>query len=715
MLGYFVLFSFLSVLTSNAGKIRYADRHGSTTILISPLHVGSSVKTAVIKATRSELTAPKKKHVAYLVASTKGAKPNVHAILKGLRSRGLIKDWMVALKSLCVTHRLLMEADPSFAQACARTTVVLQADFADVKDPAGIRQSEWIRIYSRYLEHKVKIIRTFNVQFEDMPDQVLDYDFDKLFPALKHMLVQLAYILEFEKRLPMLDNAITKTSFGMVLRDAINLYGALLKGFLRVTEEYREMSRSEVEDAADLYEKFIDYSERLVEDFFPKCKSFLRKMPNFDPAPEAMLKELDNFARDQAPENPPAGRKMRIMAAREGNPMYEKKKSSRSKDSRVKEVNANDRSSSSRSSSRSGRDRDGDRDQERSRDRGDRNKREDRSRRERSRERKPSSRQRQGSDVSFEDIPASWLADLKPQNSSNTGDRRSANKDKDEYYSDEYSRSEDEAPRDPFDSFQGSARTSEANSFAGGGAGAGIASRPPLSGGFSSPSQAPQQQQQFQQQQFQQQQFQPQQQQQAPPQQFSSGSALTFDPFAPSVSAPSASFGSSNNNASFGYQSQPSASSMDQFNSGQSFNTNNNNRLSGNNFGSNNLDSSSFNASSPSGYSMQPSSAPSGAVAYDPFATLSPAQPQMPQHQQQYQQSQMPPQQQSYMQSPMMSGVSASYDPFSPSRLSMGNSSMSSPAVSSKGPNVLDSYQFDPFKVVNVPNTGSANNSTMDL
>jgi hypothetical protein len=46
---------------------------------------GSSVKTAVIKATRSELAAPKKKHVDYLLASTKGGKPNFAAVLKVVR------------------------------------------------------------------------------------------------------------------------------------------------------------------------------------------------------------------------------------------------------------------------------------------------------------------------------------------------------------------------------------------------------------------------------------------------------------------------------------------------------------------------------------------------------------------------------------------------------------------------------------------------------
>ncbi len=44
------------------------------------------------------------------------------------------------------------------------------------------------------------------------------------------MLVQLKYILEFDKRMGLLTNQITLASFSLILRDSINLYGALMQG-----------------------------------------------------------------------------------------------------------------------------------------------------------------------------------------------------------------------------------------------------------------------------------------------------------------------------------------------------------------------------------------------------------------------------------------------------------------------------------------------------
>jgi hypothetical protein len=73
------------------------------------------------------------------------------------------------LKALAVTHRLLRDADPVFASTCAKTSVTGAQDFADLKSEGSIQQSMWIRVYSKYLEHKVKVINKFGVRKENNP------------------------------------------------------------------------------------------------------------------------------------------------------------------------------------------------------------------------------------------------------------------------------------------------------------------------------------------------------------------------------------------------------------------------------------------------------------------------------------------------------------------------------------------------------------------
>ncbi len=82
--------------------------------------------------------------------------------------------------------------------------------------------------------------------------------------TVQALLAQLTLMLEFEGRMQLLDNAITVASFSLLLRDSMSLYAALMMGFLRVTNEYTEMCKREVEDAADLYEKFVDLSEKVT-------------------------------------------------------------------------------------------------------------------------------------------------------------------------------------------------------------------------------------------------------------------------------------------------------------------------------------------------------------------------------------------------------------------------------------------------------------------
>jgi hypothetical protein len=56
-----------------------------------------------------------------------------------------------------------------------------------------------------------------------MPDKLFSLDYSELFPALKFMLVQLAYILEFQERFSIVDNPITLQTFAMLLRDSVGL------------------------------------------------------------------------------------------------------------------------------------------------------------------------------------------------------------------------------------------------------------------------------------------------------------------------------------------------------------------------------------------------------------------------------------------------------------------------------------------------------------
>ena len=127
------------------------------------------------------------------------------------------------------------------------------------------------------------------------------------------------------------------------------------------------------------------------------------------------------------------------------------------------------------------------------------------------------------------------------------------------------------------------------------------------------------------------------------------------------------------------------------------------------------------------GYAGQSTMSSSAAAPYDPFAagssgSMSSGMGQQSMGQASYSNT-MPVS--GYPAGASGGGVTASYDPFSPSRLSVPQQPPRSPfdptlpAVPKStevGPNVLDSYQFDPFKVVNMGGQGSNSQSGhMDL
>jgi hypothetical protein len=594
---------------------------------------------------------------------------------------------------------------------------------------------------------QVKIIHKFEVQFEEMPWQMQEWDYDKLLIALKFGLVQLALLLEFEERLASLDNPISMQTFAMLLRDSVGLYGALLQGFLRVTEEFRELCRTEAEDAADLYDKFIDYSDRLINSFYPKCGRYTKQLPQFDPAPEAMLKELDRYARDEAPDAPPAGRKARLLdraRLKQPAPM----KGVREFDARDLEDSRGSRRSVGGGAPVSSAPA-------------------PRARGERERNHRDKSARRRGSDdVSFEDIPKSWLAN--PPTSGGVGTNRVSSgrvrKDKGEYdysdeaRSDEVSRSSDDhgqarnsrglpptfSPKQMFDEPQRQLDVQDAQQRAfQQQAQAQVQQHAQQQAHAQAQAQAQahaqqlqlqllqaqqqqlmleqqmrdqqqreqqlreqqQREQQMREQQMREQQLREQQQREQQQQllrQQAQAAPQSYDPFAASSGSnnnfSAASFSGSNNNSSgFGGGFQPSSHSNFSAVDGSFGNSSLAPPLSGGNSG---VGSSLGAPARASG---------GGSILYDPFA--SPASPA----------------------SSMSAASSLPYDPFSPSRLSVTPGSSLTPAASAGspffpqaaparlfpaspfdpslpavgksaevGPNVLDARQFDPFQVVNL-------------
>ncbi|MCH82374.1 clathrin assembly family protein [Trifolium medium] len=128
---------------------------------------------AIVKATSHVEYPPKERHVRKIFYATSAHQPRadvaycIHTLSKRLSKT---RNWIVAIKTLIVIHRILREGDPSFKEdlvTYSRRVRFLQiTNFKDDSSPLAWDCSAWVRTYAQFLEERLECFR------------ILKYDID---------------------------------------------------------------------------------------------------------------------------------------------------------------------------------------------------------------------------------------------------------------------------------------------------------------------------------------------------------------------------------------------------------------------------------------------------------------------------------------------------------------------------------------------------------
>ncbi|KAL5213364.1 hypothetical protein ABZP36_024211 [Zizania latifolia] len=128
---------------------------------------------AIVKATNHVECPPKERHVRKIFFTTSINRPRAdvsYCIYALARRLSKTKNWIVALKTLIVVHRLLREGDPTFKEeflAYSHRGNVLQiANFKDDSSPLAWDCSAWVRTYGRFLEERLECFRILKFDIE---------------------------------------------------------------------------------------------------------------------------------------------------------------------------------------------------------------------------------------------------------------------------------------------------------------------------------------------------------------------------------------------------------------------------------------------------------------------------------------------------------------------------------------------------------------------
>jgi len=123
----------------------YGAIKDTTTVSLANLNSDfKDLDVAIVKATNHVECPPKARHLRKVVAATSIARPRadvaycIHALARRLAKT---RNWIVALKTLVVIHRLLREGDPTFREELLNFTqrgrILQLSNFKDDSSPIG--------------------------------------------------------------------------------------------------------------------------------------------------------------------------------------------------------------------------------------------------------------------------------------------------------------------------------------------------------------------------------------------------------------------------------------------------------------------------------------------------------------------------------------------------------------------------------------------------
>ncbi|XP_062868056.1 phosphatidylinositol-binding clathrin assembly protein-like isoform X2 [Trichomycterus rosablanca] len=231
---------------------------------------GSAISKAVCKATTHEVSAPKKKHLEYLMHCTNELSVNIPHLADTLIERTTNQSWVVVFKTLITTHHLMMYGNERFIQYLAsRSTLFNLNNFIDKGALQGYDMSTYIRRYSRYLNERAMSYRLVAVDFTKMKrgiDGVMrTMSTEKLMKTLPIIQNQLDALLDFEASSNVLTNGVINGAFMLLFKDSIRVFAAYNEGVINLLEKYFDMKKQQCKEALEIYKRFLIRMTKLSE------------------------------------------------------------------------------------------------------------------------------------------------------------------------------------------------------------------------------------------------------------------------------------------------------------------------------------------------------------------------------------------------------------------------------------------------------------------